>query len=105
MFFAVGWMAGPGAPATVRPCELRFSDTGLEIDVASAGPSTVRYPWDAIDAIDDAGETFVLIPKRGARVVMPKSAFSDGGTQARAFFIAHGVTGRIASPAGAASMN
>jgi hypothetical protein len=105
MFFVVGWMAGPGAAAPLHADELRFSDDGLEVDLAASPPSPRRYPWSAIRVIDDTDIAFVLIPVRGARVMFPKKSFPDGGVEARAFFGAHGVAGGNAPVRAAASVN
>lgn len=86
--------AGVGFPPADRPTELRFSAAGLDVDVASARAGPHHFPWRRIRAIHDIGESFVLVPTYGKRLVFPKRSFPDGGREAAAFFAAHGVVGR-----------
>jgi hypothetical protein len=87
----------------LRPTDLRFSDEGLDFDVAFAPPSNRYYPWRWIRRIEDIGDSFVIVTRLYKRIVLPKRSFPDGGSEAWAFIIAHGVTGRVsASPVTAA---
>jgi hypothetical protein len=79
---------------TLRPTALRFDAEGLSIDVAFAPPFGRRYGWRSIRRIDDVGDSFVLVPTFGKRIVLPKRAFPDRGREAWAFFAMHGVAGR-----------
>jgi hypothetical protein len=85
--------AKSGIPLVLRPAELRFSETGIDVLGAFSGKPSHHYSWRGIRAINDIGEWFVLIPTFGTRVVIPKRDFSDGGREAWAFFAAHGVIG------------
>jgi hypothetical protein len=80
-------------PPSVRPTGLHFTADGLDLDVAFEKNPRRRYSWREIRRIDDIGEVFVLVPKFGRRVVLPKRSFPDGGREAWAFIAAHGVTG------------
>jgi hypothetical protein len=95
--------AGAGFPPAERPTELRFSAGGLDVDVAFARAGPRHYPWSSIRVIHDIGESFVLVPRYGKRLVFPKRSFPDGGREAAAFFAAHGIVGRrpAVRPAGA----
>ena len=86
--------AGAEFPSTERPTELRFSADGLDVDVAFARDQPWHFSWRRIRAIHDIGESFVLVPAFGKRLVFPKRSFPDGGREAWAFFAAHGVAGR-----------
>jgi hypothetical protein len=88
-FVALAWIPDPGIPSALRPTGVRFSDIGLDIDVAFAPPANRHYAWDTIRRIDDVGDAFVIVPKIGKRLVLPKRAFADGGREAKAFFAAH----------------
>jgi hypothetical protein len=68
-------------------------DIGLA-DVAFQRDPPRHYPWRKIRAIHDIGESFVLVPNFGKRLVFPKRSFPAGGREAGAFFTTHGVAGR-----------
>ncbi len=105
ILIVISMRAGAGFPPAERPTELRFSTDGLDVDVdvAFARDLPRHYPWRRIRAIHDIGESFVLVPTYGKRLVFPKRSFPDGGREAAAFFAAHGVIGRkpAVQPAGA----
>jgi hypothetical protein len=89
IFIGFSWFTDPGVPAALRPTDLRFTDDGLDVDVAFEPPANRHYAWDTIRRIDDVGDAFVVVPKLGKRFVLPKRAFPDHGLEARAFFAAH----------------
>jgi hypothetical protein len=98
LFFGVGYIAmslwaGKGFPAAVLPSGMRFSATGLDFDVPFMKNPRRHYSWRGM-RIDDIGEVFVLVPFFGARVVIPKRSFPDGGHEAWAFFTANHVARR-----------
>jgi hypothetical protein len=88
-FIVLAWIPEPGIPAALRPTDVRFSDEGLDIDVAFEPPAHRHYAWDTVRRVDDVGDAFVILPKLGKRVVLPKRVFSDHGREAGAFFAAH----------------
>ncbi|MGH7716276.1 MAG: hypothetical protein ACREML_09805 [Vulcanimicrobiaceae bacterium] len=94
IFIGSAWFMAANVPASLRPTDLRFSEEGLAVDVAFERKPVRHYSWQAIRAINDIGESFVLVPKFGKRVVFPKRSFPDGGRKAWSFFAAHGVAGR-----------
>ncbi len=93
-FGATALWPGPKFPAGERATELRFDETGLDIDIAFRGNMPRHFFWRGIRAIHDIGASFVLVPRFGKRIVLPKRSFPDGGREAWTFFAAHGVTGR-----------
>lgn len=93
-FIAMSTRPGPQLPSVERATELRFSETGLDVDLAFAGNVPRNYPWRRIRAIHDTGTSFVLVPAFGKRIVFPKRSFPDGGREAEAFLDAHGIAGR-----------
>ena len=93
-FIAMSTRPGPQIPSVERATELRFSEAGLDVDIAFAGNIPRHYPWRRIRAIHDIGASFVLVPRFGKRIVFPKRSFPDGGREAWAFLTAHGVTRR-----------
>jgi len=86
-------------PSAERATALRFSESGLDVDVAFRGNLPRHYLWRRIRAINDIGEQFVFVPMFGKRLVFPKRSFPDGGREAAAFFAAHGVAGRVTNEA------
>jgi hypothetical protein len=94
LFIVMGIRPDPKFPSSVRTTGLRFSAAGLDVDVVMEMYPRRHYSWRGIRAINDIGESFVLVPTFGKRVVFPKRTFPDGGREASAFFAAHGVTGR-----------
>lgn len=94
LFIFMSLRAGANFPSAERVTELHFSDTGLDVDVAFAPNRLRHHSWRNIRAIHDIGESFVLVPSFGKRLVFPKRAFPDGGREAAAFFAVHGVVGR-----------
>ena len=97
-FVALAFHPKTRSSKVVRAVEVRFADDGLHIDVAFALPMERMYRWGDILRIDDIADAFVLIPRFDLHVVMPKRAFPGYGTEAWAFFAAHGVAGRITPP-------
>jgi hypothetical protein len=93
-FTAAAFIRSGSSPKTLRPTELRFADAGLNVDVAFEPPAERAYPWSSIRRFDDVGDAYVLIPKRGKRIVLPKRAFPDRGREACDFVAAHGVLAR-----------
>jgi hypothetical protein len=93
-FIVLSTRAGAQFPSAERATVLSFSDTGLDVDVAFQRAPPRHYSWRRIRAIHDIGESFVLVPMFGKRIVFPKRSFPDGGREAEAFFAAHGVAGR-----------
>jgi hypothetical protein len=100
LFILMSTRAGAQFPPAVRTTGLRFSADGLDVDVAFEKNPRRHYSWRGIRAINDIGDSFVLVPAFGRRLVFPKRSFSDGGREAWAFFAAHGVAGRVAKPQG-----
>jgi hypothetical protein len=98
LFILMSTRAGARFPPAVRPTGLRFSAAGLDVDVAFEKDPRRHYSWRGIRAIHDIGESFVLVPAFGKRLVFPKRSFPDGGREAWAFFAAHGVAGRVSQP-------
>jgi hypothetical protein len=94
LFILMSLRAGPNFPPAERATNVRFSPDGLDVDLALAPNHQRRYSWRNIRAIHDTGESFVLVPAVGKRIVLPKRSFPDGGGEAAAFFAAHGVIGR-----------
>lgn len=100
VLFGLAWIAmslypGKAFPQAVMPSGVRFSATGLDVDVPFVKDPRRHYSWRGIRRIDDIGEAFVLVPLFGKRVVMPKRSFPDAGHEAWAFFTANGVAGRM----------
>jgi hypothetical protein len=93
-YIAVAFMGGAQFASTLRPTDLRFSDDGLDFDVAFAPPSNRYYPWRLIRRIEDVGDSFMIVISRRKRIVLPKRSFPDGGHEAWAFIAAHGVAVR-----------
>jgi hypothetical protein len=93
-FIAFSMRAGRGFPEAVLPSGLRFSAQGLDVDVPFVKDPRRHYSWRGIRRIDDVGESFVLVPTFGKRVVITKRSFPDGGHEAWAFFTANHVAGR-----------
>jgi hypothetical protein len=93
-FIAFGMWAGKGFPSAVLPSGLRFSAEGIDVDVPFVKEPRRHYSWRGIRRIDDIGESFVLVPTFGKRVVITKRSFADGGREAWAFFTANHVAGR-----------
>jgi hypothetical protein len=94
-FIALSLRPNAKIPSAERSTVLRFSETGLDVDVAFQGNSPRHYSWRGIRAINDIGEQFVLVPRWfGKRLIFPKRSFPDGGREAWSFFAAHGVAGR-----------
>jgi hypothetical protein len=99
VLFGLAWIAmslrpGKAFPTAVLPTGLRFSADGLDIDVPFVKDPRRHYSWRGIRRIDDVGESFVLVPTFGKRVVITKRSFPDGGHEAWAFFAANHVAGR-----------
>ena len=97
-YIAVGWLRPSILPTALRVRQIQFSKDGIELEFTH--PQAL-FPyrtcsWRSIRAIDDVDGLFVVRPYFRPRAVIPKRAFADGGIEARAFFKAHGVAGRIA---------
>ena len=97
VFIGGAWFITANVPAALRPTDLRFPAGGLDVDVAFERTPFRHYSWRSIRAINDVGESFVLVSKFGKRMVFPKRSFPDGGREAWSFFAAHGVAGRAPS--------
>lgn len=95
--FAFSMWGKMQSPLVLRPLDLHFAEDGIEVDVAYHHQPLRHFSWSAIRALDDIGDAFVLVPKFGTRIVFPKRSFPDGGSDAWAFFTAHGVAGRMPS--------
>ena len=96
VWIAMGFYPGKAFPEAVLPSGVRFSATGIDVDVPFMKDPRRHYSWRRIRWIDDIGESFVLVPSWGKRVVIPKRSFPDGGHEAWAFFVANHVEGRHA---------
>jgi hypothetical protein len=93
-YIGLSFFSSARVVGALRPTDLRFSDDGLDFDVAFAPPSNRYYPWRLIHRIDDIGDSFMIVTSLRKRIVMPKRSFPDGGDEALAFIAAHGVAVR-----------
>lgn len=97
LYIALSFVSGTRFGGALRPTDLRFSDDGLDFDVAFAPPSNRYYRWRLMRRIEDIGDSFVIVTRLYKRIVLPKRSFPDGGREAWAFIVAHGVTGRAST--------
>jgi hypothetical protein len=95
IYLVMAWRPSRYAPAVARPNEMHFLESGLSISFAFSGNVFRSHPWHRIRAIEDAGESFVLVTWLLGHIVLPKQSFPDDGREAWSFITGHGVHGRM----------